>query len=77
MINERLKTAQSKQKSYVDNRRRVLEFQVGERVFLKLTPSRRILKHPRGRKLSPHYLGSFPILVRIIPVVYKLDLPDG
>jgi hypothetical protein len=47
LIQEQLKTAQSRQKSYADHRRRELEFKVGERVFLKLTPSRGILKHPK------------------------------
>jgi hypothetical protein len=56
LIRERLKTAQSRQKSYADNRRRDLKFKVGERIFLKLTPSRDILRHPRGGKLSPNIL---------------------
>jgi hypothetical protein len=50
---------------------------VGERVFLKLSPSRSIFRLPRGGKLSPQYLGPFPILERVEPVAYKLDLPDG
>jgi hypothetical protein len=61
----------------VDNHKRELEFQVGERVFLKLTPSRGILRHPRGGKLSPRYLGLFSILERLVAVAYKLDLLDG
>jgi hypothetical protein len=48
MIREWLKAAQSKQKNYADNRRQELEFQVGGRVFLKLTPSKGIVKHPKG-----------------------------
>jgi hypothetical protein len=77
IIKERLKAAKIRQKSYADNRRRDLEFQVGERVFLKLSPSRQILKHPRGGKLSPRYLGPFLTLERVGPIAYKLDLPDG
>jgi hypothetical protein len=77
LIKERLKTALRKQKSYADNRKRDLEFQVGEQVFGKLTPSRGIMRYPRGGKLSPRYLGPFPILERIGPVAYGLDLPDG
>jgi hypothetical protein len=77
LIEERIKEAQSPQKSYADNRRRKLEFQVGERVFLKLSPSRGIFRLPRRGKLSPRYLSPFPILERVGPVAYKLDLPDG
>jgi hypothetical protein len=76
LVGERLKAAQSRQKSYVDNRKRDLEFQVGERVFLKLTPSRGILNHPRGGKLGLRYLRPFPILERIKPVTCKFDLLD-
>jgi hypothetical protein len=54
-----------------------LEFQVGDRVFLKSTPSRGILKYPKGGKLSPRYLGPFPILERVGPVAYMLDLLEG
>jgi hypothetical protein len=61
----------------VDNHRKELEFQVGERVFLKLTPSKGILRHPRGEKLSPRYLRPFPILERVGLFTYRLDLPDG
>jgi hypothetical protein len=68
LIRERLKTTQSRSKSYADNRRRELEFQTGDRVFLR---------HPRGGKLSSKYLRPFPILERVGPVAYQLDLPDG
>jgi hypothetical protein len=54
-----------------------LEFQVGDQVFLKLSPSRGILRHPREGKLSPRYLGLFLILERVGPVAYRLNLPDG
>jgi hypothetical protein len=77
LIWERLKATQSRQKSYEDNWKRELKFQVGDRVFLKLTPSREILKQSREGKLSPQYLGSFPILERVGPVAYRLDLLDG
>jgi hypothetical protein len=76
-IREQLKTAQSRQKSYANNRRQKFEFQVGDRVLLKLTLSRGILRHSRGGKLSPRYLGSFTILERARPVAYCLDLQDG
>jgi hypothetical protein len=69
LIREQLRAAQSRYKSYADNRRR--------RVYLKLTPRKGILRHPRGGKLSSRYLRPFPILERVGPVEYRLDLPDG
>jgi hypothetical protein len=77
LIQKRLKAVQNRQKSYADNRRRDLEFQVGEQVLMKISPSRGVFKFPRGEKLSPRYLGPFPILERIGLVAYKLDLPNG
>jgi hypothetical protein len=62
VVRENLKVAQSRQKSYADNRRRELEFQVGDAVFLRLTHSRGSLKYPKGGKLSPRYIGLFSIL---------------
>jgi hypothetical protein len=71
LIREWLKTTQSRQKSYADNRRQ----EVGYRVFLQLTPSRGILRQPRGEKLSLRYFGSFSILESVGPVAYRIDLP--
>jgi hypothetical protein len=53
-----------------------LEFQLGDRVFLKLTPSKGILRYPRGEKLSLKYLGPFMILERVGSVAYRQDLPN-
>ncbi|KAI5649734.1 hypothetical protein M9H77_35739 [Catharanthus roseus] len=72
IIQDRLQTAKSRQKSYADNRRRDLEFNVGDRVFLKLTPHRGKLRYPRRGKLSPRYIGPFEIIDRIGKVAYRL-----
>jgi hypothetical protein len=77
VVRENLKAAQSRQKSYVDNRKRELEFKVGDKVFMRLTPSRESLKYPKGGKLSPRYIGPFQITERIGIVAYRLSLPNG
>ncbi|KAA0063393.1 pol protein [Cucumis melo var. makuwa] len=70
-------TAQSRQKSYADVRRRDLEFDVGDKVFLKVAPMKGVLRFERRGKLSPRFVGSFEILERIGLVAYRLALPPS
>ena len=76
LIQERLLAAQSRQKSYADNRRRDLEFQIGDWVFLKVSPMRGVMRFGRKGKLSPRYIGPYHIVRRIGKVAYELDLPS-
>ena len=73
VIRARLKAAQDRQKSYADKRRKDLEFEVEDRVFLKLSPWKGVV---RFGKRSPRYIGPFDIVERIGPVAYRLDLPE-
>jgi hypothetical protein len=75
IIRDRLKAAQSRQKSYADNRRRDLEFQVGDQVFLKLSPWKGVVRFGKRGKLSPRYIGPYEITERVGPVAYRLRLP--
>ena len=75
VIRARLKAAQDRQKSYADKRRKDLEFEVEDRVFLKLSPWKGVVRFRKRGKLSPHYIGPFEIVERIGPVAYRLDLP--
>ncbi|KAI5350684.1 hypothetical protein L3X38_003575 [Prunus dulcis] len=75
VIRERLKTAQDRQKSYADNRRKDLQFEVGDWVFLKLSPWKGIVRFERRGKLSPRYIGPYEIVERVGPVAYRLALP--
>ncbi|KAL0561659.1 hypothetical protein IC582_002099 [Cucumis melo] len=74
-IRSRMHTAQSRQKSYADVRRKDLEFDVGDKVFLKVAPMKGVLRFERRGKLSPRFVGPFEILERIGPVAYNLALP--
>jgi hypothetical protein len=75
MIRENLRIAQSRQKSYADNRRRLLEFKVGDHVYLKVSPIRGMRRFKVKVKLSPRFIGPFLILKRVGEVAYQLELP--
>ncbi|KAL0537392.1 hypothetical protein IC582_026370 [Cucumis melo] len=66
-IRSRMHTAQSRQKSYADVRRKDLEFEIGDKVFLKVAPMKGVLRFERKGKLSPRFVGPFEILERIGP----------
>ncbi|KAK6125633.1 hypothetical protein DH2020_040624 [Rehmannia glutinosa] len=74
-IRQRMETAQNRQKSYSDQRRRMLEFSVGDLVFLKVAPMKGVMRFGKKGKLSPRYIGPFRISERIGDVAYRLDLP--
>ncbi|XP_073277649.1 uncharacterized protein [Primulina huaijiensis] len=69
-------TAQSRQKSYVDIRRRPLEFEVGDHVFVKIAPLKGIMRFGRRGKLRPRFIGPFEILDKIGERAYRLALPQ-
>ena len=71
LIRQRLLTAQSRQKSYADVRRRPLEFGVGDHVFLKVMPKRGVVRFGKHGKLSPRFIGPFEVLERIGVVPYN------
>ena len=75
IVRDRLKIARDRQKSYVDKRRRDLQFKVGDRVFLKVSPWKGVLRFGRRGKLRPRYIGPYEIITRVGPVAYRLDLP--
>ena len=77
MIRQRLLTAQSRQKSYADVRRRPLEFEVGDHVFVKVMPKRGVVRFDKREKLSPRFIGPFEILKRMGTVTYQLALPPS
>nr|KYP37404.1 Retrotransposable element Tf2 [Cajanus cajan] len=74
-IQERMKTAQSMQKSYVDKRQKPLEFAEGEHVFLKVTPTSGVGRTLKARKLTPRFVGPYQIIQRVDLVAYRLALP--
>ncbi|XP_070050955.1 uncharacterized protein, partial [Nicotiana tomentosiformis] len=77
VIQERLRTAQSRQKSYTDQKVCDLAFMVGERVFLRVSPMKGIMRFGKKGKLSPRFIGPFEILRRVREVAYELALPPS
>ncbi|GJT35295.1 putative reverse transcriptase domain-containing protein [Tanacetum coccineum] len=70
------RTARDQQRSFANIRRKPLEFQVGDRVMLKISPCKGIIRFGKRGKLNPLYIRPFKILKRIGPVAYKLELPE-
>nr|ABA94769.1 retrotransposon protein, putative, Ty3-gypsy subclass [Oryza sativa Japonica Group] len=76
LIRERLKTAQNRQKNYADNRRRDLEFEEGDHVYLRVSPLRGMRRFGMSGKLAPRYIGPYLITARRGEVAYQLELPE-
>ncbi|KAJ9552714.1 hypothetical protein OSB04_016759 [Centaurea solstitialis] len=74
-IRERLRVAQDRQKSYADKKRRPIDFQVGDRMMLKVSPWKGIIRFGKRGKLSPRFLGPFNILEKIGLQACRLELP--
>ncbi|GJV92914.1 putative reverse transcriptase domain-containing protein [Tanacetum coccineum] len=76
LIKEKLKAARDRQKSYADNRCKPLEFEVGDRVMLKVSPWKGVIRFGKKGKLALRYVVPFEILERIGHVAYRLRLPE-
>jgi hypothetical protein len=77
MVQENLKTSQSRQQSYADIRRRDTSFKVGDYVYLKVSPIRGIKRFGVKGKLEPRYIGPYQIQARHGEVAYQLSLPES
>ncbi|WMV19098.1 hypothetical protein MTR67_012483 [Solanum verrucosum] len=71
-----LKTAQSRQKSYANVRKRDLEFDVHDWVYLKISPMKGVMRFGKKVKLSPYFVGPYEILRRVGNVACELDMPS-
>jgi hypothetical protein len=77
MVRENLKTTQSRQRSHADTRRRNLSFEVGDYVYLNVSPIRGIKRFEVKGKLAPRYIGLYQIQARRGEVAYQLILPES
>nr|GFC19520.1 putative reverse transcriptase domain-containing protein [Tanacetum cinerariifolium] len=70
-----MQAARDRQKNYTDLKRRLMEFQVGDKVMLKVSHWKGVVRFGKRGKLNPRYVGPFKVLERIRDGAYKLDLP--
>jgi hypothetical protein len=77
MVRENLRIAQSRQRSYADTRRRELSFEVGDFVYLKVSPIRGVRRFGVKGKLAPRYVGPYQILAKRREVAYQLSLSEN
>jgi hypothetical protein len=76
-IQDNLKATKSRQESYANKRCRPLQFEVGDHIYLKVFPMNGVKRFEVKGKLSPCYIGPFPIIEKCGKVAYKLELPPS
>ena len=76
VVRDNLKKERDRQKIYADNRHRDLQFEIGDRVFLKISPWKGVLRFGRRGKLSLRFIGPYEIVSKVGPVTYRLKLPQ-
>ncbi|GKC82771.1 hypothetical protein Tco_1138488 [Tanacetum coccineum] len=75
-IKKHIQATRDRQKSYADRRRKPLAFKVGDKVMLKVSPWKGVIRFGKREKLNPRYIGPFKILAKVGMLAYRLELPE-
>ncbi|GJU28816.1 hypothetical protein Tco_1172405 [Tanacetum coccineum] len=75
-VKQRMQAARDRQKSYADLKRKPMEFEVGDKVMLKVSPWKGVVRFGKRGKLNPRFVGPFKVIKRVGDVAYKLELPE-
>ncbi|GJW86671.1 putative reverse transcriptase domain-containing protein [Tanacetum coccineum] len=75
-LKKRIQAARDRQKSYADRRRKPLEFEVGDKVMLKVSPWKGVIRFGKRGKLNPRYIGPFRFIAKVGTLAYRLELPE-
>ncbi|GJU23300.1 putative reverse transcriptase domain-containing protein [Tanacetum coccineum] len=73
-IKQRIQAVRDRQKSYADRRRKPLEFEVRDKVMLKVSPWKRVIRFGKRGKLNPRYMGPFKIIAKVETLAYRLEI---
>ncbi|GJS04734.1 putative reverse transcriptase domain-containing protein [Tanacetum coccineum] len=75
-IKSHIQAARDRQKSYANVRRKPLKFQIGDKVMLKVSPWKGVIRFGNRGKLNPRYIGPFKIIAKVGTVAYRLEIPE-
>ncbi|GKE33614.1 putative reverse transcriptase domain-containing protein [Tanacetum coccineum] len=75
-VKQRMQVARDRQKSYADLKRKLMEFQVGDKFLLKVSPLKGVVHFGKQGKLNPRYVGPFKVLEQVGSFSYKLEPPQ-
>nr|GFA06267.1 hypothetical protein [Tanacetum cinerariifolium] len=76
LIKQRMQAAQDRKKNYADQKRKPMEFEIRDRVMLKVSPWKGVVRFGKRGKLNPRYVEPFKVLAKVGKVAYKLELPQ-